>query len=365
MRNKEFFGTKRLIYSAFCPDFSFPVHLRISKCNLPAIFCRLAIIGFINFFDCVIIKLSGGTAMSNIIEVKNLVKNYKDVQAVRDISFSVKEGSFFAFLGVNGAGKSTTINILCTVLEKTSGKITIGGFDLDKDAFAIKDLIGIVFQGSVLDKPLTVRDNLVSRAAYYGLSKADTKARIDELTEQFELTEIINRKYEKLSGGQKRRVDVARALINRPKILFLDEPTTGLDPMTRTKVWEVIHKLREETGLTVFLTTHYMEETAMCDKVVVIDTGKIAATGTPHELKQRYAGNKLIWYAPKTDENDRLLEENGLSFGYHLDCYRIQMENSEQATELLKRCDEIKDYEFIKGNMDDVFLNVTGKRLGD
>ena len=191
MRNKEFFGTKRLIYSAFCPDFSFPVHLRISKCNLPAIFCRLAIIGFINFFDCVIIKLSGGTAMSNIIEVKNLVKNYKDVQAVRDISFSVKEGSFFAFLGVNGAGKSTTINILCTVLEKTSGKITIGGFDLDKDAFAIKDLIGIVFQGSVLDKPLTVRDNLVSRAAYYGLSKADTKARIDELTEQFELTEII------------------------------------------------------------------------------------------------------------------------------------------------------------------------------
>lgn len=303
--------------------------------------------------------------MKNIIEVNHLVKNYKEVEAVRDISFNVEEGSFFAFLGINGAGKSTTINILCTVLEKTSGEVKIGGYDLDKDNFKIKDLIGIVFQGSVLDKQLTVRENLVSRAAYYGLSKAETKARIAELTETFELFEILNRRYERLSGGQKRRVDIARALLNRPKILFLDEPTTGLDPMTRTKVWNTIHKLREETGLTVFLTTHYMEETALCDKVVIIDTGKIAATGTPHHLKQAYADNRLLWYTEQNERAEKILRDNGLRFDYHLDCYTIPLENSGQATELLKKHSEIKDYEFIKGNMDDVFLNVTGKRLGD
>ena len=303
--------------------------------------------------------------MSNIIEVKNLIKNYKDVHAVRDISFNVEEGSFFAFLGVNGAGKSTTINILCTVLEKTSGSVVIGGNDLDREPFKIKELIGIVFQGSVLDRQLTVRENLTSRAAYYGLSKAETKERIAQLSATFELNEILNRRYERLSGGQKRRVDIARALLNRPKLLFLDEPTTGLDPATRSKVWEIIHKLRREYGLTVFLTTHYMEETALCDKVVIIDAGRIAAAGTPHELKQQFAGNRLLWYTPQTERSDELLRSNGLTFEYHLDCYRVPMESSEQATALLKRCGEITDYEFIKGNMDDVFLAVTGKRLGD
>ena len=303
--------------------------------------------------------------MANIIEVNRLVKNYKEVEAVRDISFSVEEGSFFAFLGINGAGKSTTINILCTVLEKTSGDVTVGGFDLDRDPYKIKDLIGIVFQGSVLDKQLTVRENLASRAAYYGLGRSEIKARIAQLSETFELQDILNRRFERLSGGQKRRVDIARALINRPKILFLDEPTTGLDPMTRVKVWEVIHKLRRETGLTVFLTTHYMEETALCDKVVIIDSGKIAAVGTPHELKQQYAGSRLLWYTPQSDEAEMLLKEEGVDAEYRIDCYHIALDSSEQATALLKKYDAVKDYEFIKGNMDDVFLAVTGKRLGD
>ena len=303
--------------------------------------------------------------MANIIEVNRLVKNYKEVEAVRDISFTVEEGSFFAFLGINGAGKSTTINILCTVLEKTSGDVTIGGFDLDRDPYKIKDLIGIVFQGSVLDKQLTVRENLASRAAYYGLGRSEIKARIAQLSETFELQDILNRRFERLSGGQKRRVDIARALINRPKILFLDEPTTGLDPMTRVKVWEVIHKLRRETGLTVFLTTHYMEETALCDKVVIIDSGKIAAVGTPHELKQQYAGSRLLWYTPQSDEAEMLLKEEGVDAEYRIDCYHIALDSSEQATALLKKYDAVKDYEFIKGNMDDVFLAVTGKRLGD
>ncbi len=300
-----------------------------------------------------------------IIDVKNLVKDYKDVHAVRDISFTVEEGSFFAFLGINGAGKSTTINILCTVIDKTSGSVNIGGFDLDNDRGKIKELIGIVFQNSVLDKQLTVRENLTSRAAYYGLGRKEIKSRLAELSETFELDEIMNRRYNRLSGGQRRRVDIARALINRPKILFLDEPTTGLDPMTRTKVWEVIHKLREETGLTVFLTTHYMEETVDCDDVVIIDSGKIAAQGTPHDLKERFASNRLIWYTGDTQENRELLEREKLSFEYTLDSYKIRIDEIKTATELLRKYDEIADYEFIKGNMDDVFLTVTGKKLGD
>lgn len=224
--------------------------------------------------------------MSNIIEVKNLVKNYKDVHAVNDISFTVEEGSFFAFLGINGAGKSTTINILCTVLEKTAGNVKIGGYDLDKEKNKIKELIGIVFQGSVLDKQLTVKENLESRASYYGLNKKEIAKRIESLTQTFDLSEILKRKYGTLSGGQRRRVDIARALINRPKLLFLDEPTTGLDPKTRLQVWEIIHNLRKETGLTVFLTTHYMEETVDCDNVVIIDSGKIVANDSPHNLKK-------------------------------------------------------------------------------
>ncbi|MBQ7460283.1 MAG: ABC transporter ATP-binding protein [Oscillospiraceae bacterium] len=303
--------------------------------------------------------------MKNYIEVEHLVKNYKNVEAVKDISFSVEEGAFFAFLGINGAGKSTTINILCTVLEKTSGNVKIGGYDLDRDADRIKDLIGIVFQNTVLDKQLTVKENLVSRAAYYGLPRAEVEKRISELEKTFDLREIMNRQYEKLSGGQKRRVDIARALINRPRLLFLDEPTTGLDPMTRSVVWNAVHKLREETGLTVFLTTHYMEETELCDRVVILDSGKIVANDTPHKLKERFAGNRLVWYTRQCETAEKLLIDNGLSWNYHLDNYRIDIDKTEIATKLIRSYDAINDYEFIKGNMDDVFLNVTGKRLGD
>ena len=300
-----------------------------------------------------------------MIEVNNLVKNYKDIEAVKGISFDVEEGAFFAFLGVNGAGKSTTINVLCTVIEKTSGSVIIGGYDLDTDRNKIKSLIGIVFQNSVLDKQLTVKENLCSRAAYYGLSRSEIRSRIAELEKLLDLSEIMNRRYAQLSGGQRRRVDIARALINRPKLLFLDEPTTGLDPMTRVKVWEIVHKLRQETGLTVFLTTHYMEETVDCDDVVILDSGRIAAHGTPHQLKAQYASNKLIWYTQQSVENDKLLDGENLKYEYAVDSYKIENDEITKATELLKRYDSISDYEFIKGNMDDVFLNVTGKRLGD
>lgn len=303
--------------------------------------------------------------MKKIIEVQNLVKDYKDVHAVKNISFSVDEGSFFAFLGINGAGKSTTINILCTVLEKTSGNVKIGGYDLDTQKSKIKDLIGIVFQNSVLDKQLTVKENLVSRAAYYGFTKAETRNRLSELTEIFNLSEIIDRRYCKLSGGQRRRVDIARALINRPKILFLDEPTTGLDPQTRIQVWNIIHNLRKETGLTVFLTTHYMEETADCDSVVIIDSGIISANDTPHNLKKQYAHNSLIWYTPKSEDAERLIKNENLDSEYVGDAYKIKITDSNEATRLITNYKEISDYEVIKGDMDDVFLTITGKRLGE
>lgn len=303
--------------------------------------------------------------MGNIIEVRNLVKNYGDVEAVKNISFDVEEGSFFAFLGINGAGKSTTINILCTVLEKNSGTVTVGGYDLDKQKDKIKDLIGIVFQGSVLDKQLTVKENLVSRASYYGLNKKEINKRIAELCKMFELDEIMNRRYGKLSGGQRRRVDIARALVNRPKILFLDEPTTGLDPKTRMNVWGIIHNLQKETGLTVFLTTHYMEETIDCDNVVIIDSGKIAASGSPHSLKSDYSHNSLVWYTAKGESAEKLLKSENTEFEYIGDAYRVKIGDCKRAAELIAAHPEIDDFEVIKGNMDDVFLNVTGKRLGD
>lgn len=302
--------------------------------------------------------------MKNIIEVKNLVKNYKQVQAVKDISFSVEEGSFFAFLGINGAGKSTTINILCTVLEKTSGQISVGGFDLDKEKEKIKPLIGIVFQNSVLDKQLTVKENLLSRGAYYGFSKKQSLKRIEELSEIFNLSEILNRRYARLSGGQKRRVDIARALLNRPKILFLDEPTTGLDPQTRLQVWSIIHKLRAETGLTVFLTTHYMEETADCDNVVILDNGKILANDSPNNLKKNFAHNKLICYTESSTQIDKKLCEKQKDFEYANDAYKIKIADSSEALRLINELGT-EDFEVIKGNMDDVFLNITGKRLGE
>lgn len=303
--------------------------------------------------------------MEKIIEVKELVKDYKETRAVNKISFSVDQGSFFAFLGINGAGKSTTINILCTVLEKTSGTVKIGGYDLDKDKDKIRNMIGIVFQGSVLDKQLSIRENLESRASLYGMTKKDINKRVNELSRVLDLEDILKRPYGKLSGGQRRRVDIARALINKPEILFLDEPTTGLDPQTRAQVWRIIHNLRKETGLTVFLTTHYMEETLDCDSIVILDSGNIVANDTPHNLKDNYSHSRLIWYTDKSGNNENILNGENLEFEYVGNTYNIKLENLSQATNLISKYKEIDDYEVVKGNMDDVFLNVTGKKLGD
>lgn len=296
----------------------------------------------------------------DVIEVEHLVKMYKEHKAVNDLSFSVKEGELFAFLWENGAGKSTTINILCTILQKTSGSARIFGKELGKQDDAIRDMIGIVFQNSVLDNKLTVKENLYTRGSYYGMSKRQIRERLAPFMEAFELGEIWNRRYEKLSGGQRRRVDIVRALIHSPKILFLDEPTTGLDPMSRKLVWNYISFLRKNQGITIFLTTHYMEETRYADNVVILDKGQIAAADTPSELKSKYTSTKLIWYTPKTADAELLLE--GKKFIYEAGHYNISME--EDITEFLYRNRKaIEDYEVIKGSMDDVFLKLTGKEL--
>ena len=294
------------------------------------------------------------------IKVSNLVKKYKEHLAVDDLSFEVNEGELFAFLGENGAGKSTTINILCTILEKTSGEVRVFDKELGKEDDSIRDLIGIVFQNSVLDGKLTVKENLYTRGSYYGLSKSEIDERLSQFMDIFELKEIWNRRYEKLSGGQRRRVDIIRALINEPKILFLDEPTTGLDPKSRKIVWDYIDYLKKEKKLTIFLTTHYMEETRDADNVVILDKGKIIATGTPAELKTKYASSRLVWYTEKNTGNDKLLTD--FDFSYDVDHYNVFFKDN--LTEFIyKNKEYITDYEILKGSMDDVFLNLTGREM--
>ena len=298
--------------------------------------------------------------MSNIIEISSLSKRFGEVQAVNDLSFRVKEGELFAFLGINGAGKSTTINIMCGQLSKDSGTVQISGIDPDSDPDSVKRNLGVVFQNSVLDKELSVQDNLQSRAALYGIQGKAFRERLAELAGLLEFDDLLKRTVGKLSGGQRRRIDIARALIHRPKILILDEPTTGLDPQTRSTLWQVIGDLRKNEGMTVFLTTHYMEEAADADYVVILDSGMIAAEGTPLELKNTYTGDFITVYGAKESQ----IKQLGAPYETIRDAYRVSVPNTAAATELiLKYPDIFRDYEITKGKMDDVFLAVTGKKL--
>lgn len=298
--------------------------------------------------------------MENIIEIKNLHKSFGDIHAVNGLSISVKQGQLFAFLGLNGAGKSTTISIMCGHETKDSGQILIDGIDLDNQLDKIKSQLGVVFQFSTLDKVLSVKDNLQSRASLYGLTKAQFDNRLDELDALLNIKCLLKRTFGKLSGGEKRRVDFARALLNKPKILILDEPTTGLDPQTRKTVWNVIDKLRKESDITVFLTTHYMEETTDADYVVILDKGKIVGEGTPIELKNKYASDFVILY----DVTQEQVENLNLPFKKIAGGYKIAVESTLKATELITKHKELfVNYEVVKGNMDDVFLAVTGKNL--
>lgn len=298
--------------------------------------------------------------MKNIIEIEHLNKSFGSVNAVQDLSLTVKEGQLFAFLGVNGAGKSTTISILCSQLAKDSGRVRINGRNLDTDAEEIKRDLGVVFQNSVLDKALTVKENLESRAALYSITGKEFQKRLTALCALLEFGDLLKRPVGKLSGGQRRRIDIARALLHKPRILILDEPTTGLDPQTRQAVWRVVDTLRETEHITVFLTTHYMEEAADSDYVVILDSGKIVAQGTPLQLKNRFTGDYILLYGVTETQVESLHQ----AYEKLPNAYRIAVSDAAQATALITAHPALfTDYEVIKGKMDDVFLAATGKKL--
>jgi len=302
--------------------------------------------------------------MEKVIEVNKLRKNYGSLVAVKDISFYVERGKLFSFLGPNGAGKSTTIDTLCTLLDFDGGEVVIDGFDLRRNEQDIRQIIGVVFQDNMLDALLTIRENLMLRAGLYTSDKSKIKKAVTDAMQLAELSEFIDRPYGKLSGGQRRRADIARALINTPKILFLDEPTTGLDPQTRRNIWNTIRHLQLETGMTVFLTTHYMEEAAESDFVIVIDHGEIAAKGTPSELKTRYAADTLRLSAKDEEKLGHVLQELQLDFTVHADEFIVKVPDTMAAIPILAKCrDHISSFQVLQGTMDDAFIGITGREL--
>lgn len=294
-----------------------------------------------------------------ILKVENLTKSYKTIKAVDDISFKVLKGQFFSFLGPNGAGKSTTIKMLTTLLKPDAGKIFLNDNEND---FYIREKIGVVFQENILDNNLTVKENLLLRGALYIKDKTKLNQRYTELKKEFELEEIEKQKFKTLSGGQKRRVEIARALFADPEVLLLDEPTTGLDPESRKIVWQIIKNLRTKSGLTIILTTHYMEETNDSDYVVIIKKGKIVAEGSPSDLKEKYASD-IFKIAPKNFKNlTDYLKSNKIKYERIADQVKIQITNTEHAIKILnENQSNIKSFEMIKGTMDDVFVNIVGE----
>lgn len=302
--------------------------------------------------------------MNPIIQVKNFTKKYGDFIAVNDISFEVEEGSIFAFLGPNGAGKSTTINTLCTIFEKTSGSLFIDGKDVSKQKGEVRSTIGVVFQDSTLDAKMTIEENLKMHCIFYNIPKSQFEERIQFVLKLVDLLGERKKSVGALSGGMKRRVEIARGLIHYPKVLFLDEPTTGLDPQTRSHIWEYILKLQKERNITIFLTTHYMEEAEICDKIAIMDGGTIVAHDTPYALKKQYTRDKA-YITTKQEENlEKLLVEQGLEFTKKTGYYKVDAEQIEKLMHVLsEQKDAITDIEIKKGTFNDVFLEITGKTI--
>ncbi|MEA4821136.1 MAG: ABC transporter ATP-binding protein [Erysipelotrichales bacterium] len=302
--------------------------------------------------------------MEKIIEVKNLCKSYGKIKAVDDISFYVEKGKLFAFLGPNGAGKSTTIDTICTFLKADSGQVLVNNLEIGKDDNDIRKIIGAVFQDGLLDDLLTIEENLKFRGSLYGLRGKTLNLAVKKAMQEVNVVDLAKRQYGKLSGGQKRRCDIARALINTPRILFLDEPTTGLDPQTRKVVWETIIKLQKENNMTIFLTTHYMEEANSADYVIVIDNGKIAAKGTPIELKEQFANDKLIISSNDMQSIKEVLIENKIVFSESAANIIIKLEKTTDSLPIIQLCKKyITAFEVIAGTLDDAFIGITGKEI--
>ncbi len=302
--------------------------------------------------------------MKSIIEVKNFTKKYGDFVAVNDISFEVEEGTIFAFLGPNGAGKSTTINTLCTIFEKTSGTLIIDGKDVSTRKSDVRAAIGVVFQDSTLDAKMTVEENLKLHCVFYHIPKNEVEERIRFVLNLVDLAGERKKLVSALSGGMKRRVEIARGLIHYPKVLFLDEPTTGLDPQTRSHIWEYIKKLQKERNITIFLTTHYMEEAEICNRIAIIDGGVIVAHDTPYALKKKYTKDKAFITTENGEELEQLLQRYQLDYTKKEGFYKVDAENINPLMQVLSmQKDVITDIEIKKGTFNDVFLEITGKKI--
>ena len=302
--------------------------------------------------------------MEHIIEVSNLKKNFKDVKAVDGISFQVEKGQLYGFLGVNGAGKSTTINILCTLLNKNEGEVMVCGYRLGRDNEEIRRKIGVVFQENYLDRRLTVKENLIVRASLYYKDNKTIKKNLDHVCGLLGIGDLLNRQFRKLSGGQKRRCEIARALMNTPEILFLDEPTTGLDPQARQNVWDCLETIRKEKEMTLFLTTHYMEEAARAQSIAIMETGRLAVQGSPHELKQSFANDMLKIYPKDRDSVICFLMKSGCNYEEKSNHILVNLDGTIEGLDILNRIREYTNgFEILQGTMDDVFLKVTGKTL--
>ncbi len=304
--------------------------------------------------------------MENIIEVKDFVKKYGDFIAVNNISFNVEEGSIFAFLGPNGAGKSTTINTLCTIFEKSSGTLKVSGYDTSKEKNKVRESIGVVFQDSTLDSKMTVYENLKMHCVFYNIKKVEVEERINFVLELVDLLKEKNKMVGNLSGGMKRRVEIARGLIHYPKVLFLDEPTTGLDPQTRTHIWQYIRRLQKEKNITIFLTTHYMEEAEICNKVAIIDGGKIVAHDTPYNLKKIYTKDKCFVSVKDDKIFLNYLDNKKINYVKKENYYKLDATDINIIMELIcYQKENIIDVEIKKGTFNDVFLEITGRKIRD
>ncbi|EAD3116020.1 ABC transporter ATP-binding protein [Listeria monocytogenes] len=303
-----------------------------------------------------------------MIKLTNVVKKFGKVEAVKGINLEVEKGSLFAFLGENGAGKSTTLSMICTESEPTSGEIFIADEKLTfKNRKSFRQKLGVVFQENVLDDLLTVRENLYNRASLYGKTKEEITERLALVSSIMGIEDILNRRFEKLSGGQKRRAEIARAIMHDPEILLLDEPTTGLDPKTRVSVWKIIDYLREELGMTVFLTTHYLEEAKDADQLAVIHKGKIIAQGTPANIRSRFSVDKIFFYDAKVAELQTILEKINLPFKVTKETMRVDVIN--QDVEILAILNQTAglygSFEVIKGNLDDAFISMIKEESND
>lgn len=296
----------------------------------------------------------------NVINIEQLSKIYGELKAVDNISFSVQKGQLIGFLGINGAGKSTTINMMSTLSCPTSGRIEICGHDTQKESMKVREKIGIVYQNNALDEMLTVRENMICRGVIHGMTKTDAAKRVKELCGIFSLDELLKKRYRTLSGGQKRRCEIASALLHTPEILILDEPTTGLDPAARQDVWNMVAQMQKKTEMTVFLTTHYMEEAAKADNIIIINKGKILTEGTPHELKEKYASDKLKIYC--ADKHKKKIGAAAADKTFSEENYGIciKLRSTKEAIPILNNIGaDIDGFEVIQGTLDDVFLDIT------